>query len=266
MPAARLILYTGLGVSRELLQRQRGLPLALEMPAWIDPLRREPLEAYARRMSLDVTRRVRKYADDPDSSRAAEEYGPSRVRSEPGVVGDDEMSQQDDVPLFLGGVSFGAMVALEVARHVPGIAGVFLLSGALTGRAISPLLQPLARSMPYVPLALGLPILKMSPLLYPLLGVSRTPDRRALDQVLPRASPALFRWGAWAAATWDPPALPAVPIHHIHGGSDLIIPVQRVRADVIVKGAGHLLNLTHADAVNAFIMSRIQDTLKRGTA
>jgi pimeloyl-ACP methyl ester carboxylesterase len=227
MGAPRLILYTGLGVSRELLQRQRALPIDLEMPAWVDPLPDEPLAAYSRRMAVDV--------------------------------------QPDGSTLFLGGVSFGAMVALEIARHVPGVAGVFLLSGALTGRAISPLLQPVARRLPRVPLALGNSILKISPLLYPLVGVSRTPDRRALDQVLPRASPALFRWGAWAAATWDPPALPRVPIHHIHGGSDLIIPVQRVRADVIVKGAGHLVNLTHADAVNAFIMSRIAATLNRGT-
>jgi len=103
----------------------------------------------------------------------------------------------------------------------------------------------------------------MSPLLYPLVGVTKRGDRRALDEVLPLASPALFRWGAWAAVTWRPATPPAVPIHHIHGGSDLIIPVQRVRPDVIVSGAGHLVNLTHADAVNAFIISRIERTLTR---
>jgi pimeloyl-ACP methyl ester carboxylesterase len=226
MRDARLILYTGLGVSRELLQRQRTLPVALEMPAWIDPLPGEPLASYARRMASDVP---------------------------PGG------------PVFLGGVSFGAMVALEVARHVRGVAGVFLLAGALDGSAISPLLQPAARLARFIPLALGAPILSMSPLVYPLLGVTRRLDRRALDRVLPQASPALFRWGAWAAATWEPAPFPRVRIHHIHGGADRIIPVHRVRSDVIVSGAGHLLNLTHARVVNAFIMSRITRTLDRGT-
>lgn len=223
MPHARLILFTGLGVSRHLLDRQGNLPLDLELPPWIDPLPDEPLAAYARRMAANI------------------------------VSGES---------LFVGGVSFGGMVALEVARHVP-VAGVFLLSGALSGAAVSPVLRPLARFAPSIPLVLGQPILATSPLLYPLLGVSRRDDRRALDQVLPYASPPLFRWGARAAVTWRPAGHPAVPVHHIHGGSDLIIPVRRVRPDVIVEGAGHLLNLTHADVVNAFILERIRRTLQQ---
>ena len=48
-----------------------------------------------------------------------------------------------------------------------------------------------------------------------------------------------------------------MPIHHIHGGDDRLIPVRRVNPDRVVEGAGHLLNLTHPDAVNDFL-SRIQ--------
>ncbi len=68
--------------------------------------------------------------------------------------------------------------------------------------------------------------------------------------------------GATAAVDWRPAPLPDIPIHHIHGGADLIIPVHRTQADVIVPGAGHLLNLTHANVVNLFIMDRITSGVK----
>lgn len=44
-----------------------------------------------------------------------------------------------------------------------------------------------------------------------------------------------------------------MPIYHVHGDRDRLIPVHRVAPDRVIAGAGHLLNLTHADAVNEFI-------------
>ncbi len=68
----------------------------------------------------------------------------------------------------------------------------------------------------------------------------------------------IVRWGIEAITNWDgcdPP--PGVPVHHIHGGDDELIPCRRVRPDVVVPGGGHLLNVTHADAVNAFLAERL---------
>jgi pimeloyl-ACP methyl ester carboxylesterase len=48
-----------------------------------------------------------------------------------------------------------------------------------------------------------------------------------------------------------------VPVYQIHGADDELIPVKRVKADVVVAGAGHLVNVTHAEAVNAFLAARI---------
>ena len=44
-----------------------------------------------------------------------------------------------------------------------------------------------------------------------------------------------------------------MPIYHVHGDRDRLIPVHRVKPDCVIAGAGHLLNLTHANAVNDFI-------------
>jgi hypothetical protein len=35
-----------------------------------------------------------------------------------------------------------------------------------------------------------------------------------------------------------------MPIYHVHGDRDRLIPVRRVNPDHVIAGAGHLLNLT----------------------
>lgn len=45
-----------------------------------------------------------------------------------------------------------------------------------------------------------------------------------------------------------------MPIYHVHGDRDRLIPVRRVKPDRVIAAAGHLLNVTHADAVNDFIV------------
>jgi pimeloyl-ACP methyl ester carboxylesterase len=65
--------------------------------------------------------------------------------------------------------------------------------------------------------------------------------------------PSFLRWGVRAACSWKPSPLGGVPVYHIHGAKDRLIPARRSGADVLVPQAGHLLNLTHVDVVNAFI-------------
>ncbi len=52
----------------------------------------------------------------------------------------------------------------------------------------------------------------------------------------------------WTGAS----ALPC-PVAHIHGARDKIIPIARLTPDEVIADGGHLINLTHAERVNAFI-------------
>lgn len=62
-----------------------------------------------------------------------------------------------------------------------------------------------------------------------------------------------IRWTSNAVASWKGVAELSMPIHHVHGERDRLIPVRRVQADRVIASAGHLLNMTHAADVNAFI-------------
>src|SRR5204862_359360 len=69
------------------------------------------------------------------------------------------------------------------------------------------------------------------------------------------ATPRPFiRWASRAIFSWPGVAELPMPVLHIHGDRDRLIPLRRVKPDRVIRGAGHLLNLTHPDAVNDFIL------------
>jgi len=75
--------------------------------------------------------------------------------------------------------------------------------------------------------------------------------------MLGQASPSFLQWGIRAILSWKPSTV-SVPVHHIHGARDRLIPLRRVGPDRIVAGGGHLLTLTHPNEVNAFIRETIE--------
>ena len=63
-----------------------------------------------------------------------------------------------------------------------------------------------------------------------------------------------LRWAGLAVLRWDPdPDGWSMPVHQIHGNRDRVLPHYLTRPDVLVPGAGHLLPLTHPQAVNDFL-------------
>lgn len=194
----RLILFPGLGADACLFHRQLSLDAQIEVPPWIDPIETESLAEYSARMARTI-------------------------RAEP--------------PFYLGGCSFGGMVALEVARHIRTKA-VILMASCRTPLSVNQTLlgiAPLARLMPKW-----------------MLRLSSRSTPPSLRHVVGAASK-MLRWGPGAIARWPGVNHCGAPVYHIHGGCDRIIPARDVAADRIVRTAGHLINLTHADEVNAFI-------------
>ena len=72
-----------------------------------------------------------------------------------------------------------------------------------------------------------------------------------------------MKWGVGAIAHWRPAPEPPCPVRHIHGAADRLIDAKRVAAEVVVRGAGHLINVTHDGDVNAFIRLALTGTFLR---
>ena len=209
----QLVLVPGLGADERLFEPQRRAFPDLWVPPWLPPERRETLPEYAARLAATV----------------------------PGGR-----------PLILGGVSLGGMLAWEMAPYLKPQA-VVLIASFRTRSGLNPLVRRLGVGLPLLPAA----AFEASKLLALLVGgrVSRAGGHRPLTVSMYCDSDARrLRWACRAVLDWHPrPDDRSVPVFHIHGDRDPIIPVGNVAADMVVNGGGHVINLTHAEEVNRFI-------------
>ena len=156
----------------------------------------------------------------------------------------DEVGPCDAV----GGVSFGGMMAQAMASRV-GAKVVIGISTARTGRqipgsirfakAIADIIPGVDRSMSLLgslPPRFHAPVMDMI--------------RSARIDVVREGSRMLLAWKG---------SKPSCPVRLIHGDRDILIRHSKVKPDRLVKGGGHLINLTHPKAVNQFILECLRE-------
>jgi pimeloyl-ACP methyl ester carboxylesterase len=195
-------------------EAQRELPVQIESPSWLEPNLNESLAGYARRLA---------------------------ERVEPGL------------PFFLGGASFGGMLALEMAQHLRP-EGVLLLSSCRSPSVLPCLHRFGAGAAPLIPGAFVSLMMRFRAPIRRAFGVCDAQHSDLLIQMMRDIPFSFVRWGLAALMAWPGAAELAAPICHIHGACDRVIPLRCVRPDVVIAGAGHLANVTHAEQVNAAIM------------
>lgn len=233
-----LVLFSGIGGGPSLLDRQRGVSRRVITPAWIDPSVRESLADYACRMAGRI--------DWP------------RVCA-------------------IGGVSFGGMVAAEIAaqrqrgslNRPAKIRGVILIASSpsppptvATRRFMTSMMRALTSLLAWEPTDCersGFPRQFNN-----VFGQFDAADQWALADMLREANAGLLRQGAAMLADWpgvEPVALPG-PLLHIHGAKDVVFPLEQVKhqPDMIVPAAGHLVHWTHAKEVNEAIQRFLKQT------
>lgn len=223
---ARLVLLPGLGADHRLFRPQLAAFSNARCPRWIEPRRDESLPAYAARFSPAIP---------------------------------------TDKPFVLVGFSFGGMVALELARSLPPEdrpLGVLLISGVRSARAISNTfkIQQAIGSLVPAPLA-------HTVIAGPLSSLFARRDRLSAEHTVWLREMAsdidirFLRWAARASARWTHDGRVPVPVAHIHGRRDPVIPYvahpELPDGEATLLDAGHLITWTAASTVNAFLEDRV---------
>lgn len=155
-------------------------------------------------------------------------------------------------PFDLGGSSFGGMIALELARHLSPH-HVFLFGSCRSPDAVAPWLRALRSLAAISPDRLLHPPRMLLPLVARWFGATTPAHAEVFAQMLTATPSTFIRWASSAVFSWPGVRQLPMPVHHVHGDRDRLIPVHRVTPDHVVAGAGHLLNITHPDAMNDFI-------------
>ena len=163
-------------------------------------------------------------------------------------------------PCFVGGASFGGVVAQEAAQFLDARA-IFLIGTIKHSNELPPLMR-IWRFMAHLPPGLTRRLMAMSAVMARPF-VPRQTARRMRKVAAPEST--FLRWASMAMLHWRPPARdPAVPIFHIHGDADGTLPVKYTKPDVIVAGADHIISYRRAEAVNVFLREKMDAVLRGG--
>src|SRR6185437_1901729 len=152
-------------------------------------------------------------------------------------------------PILIG-LSFGGMISIEIAKLIS-IEKVVLLSSIST-RYELPLFMRIAgklrlnRIIPMKPYAILEPIENYN------LGVETKEQKILLREYRRNLNLQYSNWALNEVVNWKNEWIPPNLVH-IHGTKDHIFPINYVKADYRIKGAGHLLPMNNAAEVNVIL-------------
>jgi pimeloyl-ACP methyl ester carboxylesterase len=216
-----LYLISGLGVDRRLLSRLKfGPGIKVIHLDWITPEKGETLAEYALRLAEGI----------------------------------------DTGELFaIAGVSFGGMIAAEIAKKYNPQAVILLSSSAARGEL--PLLFKIAGALRLNKLFPPQLIKIINPLTYWLFDAHTKEEKRLLKDILLDTSSSFVYWAMNSILHWQNEEIP-VNLFHIHGRKDKILPIRYVKADIEIAEAGHLMVYSHGQEVSKAIENFLDEKIR----
>jgi pimeloyl-ACP methyl ester carboxylesterase len=144
---------------------------------------------------------------------------------------------KDEHP-FIVGVSFGGMLATEMAKSDPNFK-VIIISSIKTANEL-PLIFLAGKYLP-VYKWLPSPLLKNAVLLRGLFfGPRGKKEKELFKQILIDSDSDFTKWAIQSILYWKNNVVPE-NVTHIHGNSDKLLPFRRVKADYVIEKGTHLM-------------------------
>lgn len=213
--AKELFLFSGLGADERIFQKLNFKNSKVTFIKWIDPLNKETIENYALRISKQVT-----------AANAV-----------------------------LIGVSFGGIMAIEVAKHIP-IDKVIIISSVKNKYEIPFYLRWAAA----INLHLLLPVnylKRANAISYWLFGANTQTEKTLLKDILLQTDSTFLKWALAKIGKWQ--NLQTHPnLVHIHGTTDKILPIKFTQPNYLIKGGGHFMTLNKHSEIKEIIATEIE--------
>jgi pimeloyl-ACP methyl ester carboxylesterase len=150
------------------------------------------------------------------------------------------------------GLSFGGMLATEMAKADPGLNAIIISSNKSS------------KEFPaYLRIGKYLPVYKWMPgLLFKngglnwILGAQGEENKKLVRSIIADSDPAFLKWAINAILQWKETKTPS-NIKHIHGNADRLLPFRYVKADFVVEGGTHLVTINNAREVSMLLKNLI---------
>jgi pimeloyl-ACP methyl ester carboxylesterase len=173
---------------------------------WITPLKKESLESYALRLSKNIP-----------------EINPTIV-----------------------GISFGGMLAIEIAKANPDIKAIIISSNKTSAE-----LPNLFRIGKYLPVYRWLPdfLLKQIALSFKwVLGGKGNTQKKLLRQIINDTDISFLKWAIRAILNWKNNQIPDNLIH-VHGSADKLLPIRLVKPNYRIEDGSHVMPMDKPEEI-----------------
>lgn len=205
---ATIYLISGLGADARVFQRLDFENHEIRYIEWLEPNQDESLQTYASRLAAQIN---------------------------------------TGLPILIG-VSFGGMIAVEIAKTID-FQKVILISSAKSRREIPIAYRFFGRLGMHrlIPTAL---LKHANMLTYWFFGMKTKAHKDLLKGILSDTDPVFLKWAMDAIIQWENEETIG-GLLHLHGDVDRILPIENIRQpDFIVSGGGHLMVYSKAEHIN----------------
>lgn len=150
----------------------------------------------------------------------------------------------------LTGLSFGGMMAIEIAKILP-VEKIILLSSVSTFHEMPFYMRAagklhLNRLVPMKPFSILERLENYN------LGAETREEKLLLREYRKKINLQYSNWAIEQVVTWKNEWLPPNLVH-IHGTKDRIFPIRNIKADYIIRDGGHLMLMNNAPEVNGIL-------------
>ncbi|MBS1774120.1 MAG: alpha/beta hydrolase [Bacteroidetes bacterium] len=161
---------------------------------------------------------------------------------------------KEENPILMG-VSFGGMLAVEIAKLRP-VKKVVIISSSKTGSEI-PHFGRFMKTLVMSEILPGFFYKWPNKYLLKLFGANTEDEKQMIRNVLKVSDGLFMRWAMKAIQLWRNTDY-LQPIVHIHGDADKIITPQYIHADYWIKGGSHIMIYNRAKEINEIINKELQ--------
>jgi len=168
----------------------------------------------------------------------------------------DQIDTSEEVILL--GVSFGGMIAQEIARQIPCVHVIIISSIKSVAEMTWPLtLVRLTQLYRLVPVSL----LKWANLRTAdyYFSVENKAESALLRAIIQDTEPWFMRWAIARIMNWQPTNAPVKNLLHIHGTHDRIFPARTIQNAKLIPEAGHLMIVNRAARISEIILGRLNN-------
>jgi pimeloyl-ACP methyl ester carboxylesterase len=148
------------------------------------------------------------------------------------------------------GMSFGGMLATEMAKRHPNLK-VIVIASAKTHLEIPAYLR-VWRHFPLYKLHTQRIKNYSAGFVLKILGAKGVEQKKVQQQIMKDHDPAFIRWASGAIVNWNNTIVPTNVVH-IHGSADKLLPYRYVKADYTINKGEHVMVLDQAEEVSVLL-------------